>query len=360
MADPGSTSMFYSSRPTISLDGENKPDLSEGLLSLMVEETTAGLYRCEATFGNWGRADGGVGFLFFDRGLLDFGIEFSVTMGEGEAASQVFGGRISALEGHFPMSTPPEIAILAEDRFQDLRMTRRTRSFDDVSDEDVINDIANQHSLRTDIDLDGPTYRVLSQVNQSDLAFLRDRARAIDAEVWIENDTLFAHARSRRNLGDVSATYGQGLREFSVLADLANQRTSLTVSGWDTTIKEGIEFEAGESTLGNELNGFSSGASELQTAFGQRAERIVHLTPASTQEAQILAEAQYRMMARRFVTGHGVSDGDGRIKVGTTLDITGVGAIFSGEYYVTEVRHTFDSQNGYRTSFRVERPGIGS
>ena len=78
--------------------------------------------------------------------------------------------------------------MLLEDRFQDMRMTQRTRTFEDVSDSDVMNRIAQrlwlagQHRRRT-----GPTYKVLAQVNQSDLAFLRDRARSIDAEIWMDD-----------------------------------------------------------------------------------------------------------------------------------------------------------------------------
>jgi len=65
-------------------------------------------------------------------------------------------------------------------------MTRRTRSFADASDADVMRTVAQDHSLTPDIDVSGPTHKVLTQVNQSDLAFLRERARAVDAEVWVE------------------------------------------------------------------------------------------------------------------------------------------------------------------------------
>src|SRR5258705_8493580 len=41
----------------------------------------------------------------------------------------LFEGRIMALEGQFPEGRQPQLVVLAEDRFQDLRMTRRTRTF---------------------------------------------------------------------------------------------------------------------------------------------------------------------------------------------------------------------------------------
>ena len=358
MGDIGTTSGFYSARPSIRLDGQAEPRLSDGLLSLLIEETTAGLYRCEASFGNWGNHGGGVGFLYFDRAVLDFGKPFAVKAGDGEAAATLFEGRILGIEARFPQGRSPEIAVLAEDRFQDLRMNRRTRTFEDVSDRDVFEQIASEHSLQAEVDVDGPTHRVLAQVNQSDLAFLRSRARVIDAEVWVEASTLHAQARGRRDAGRLTLTYRQGLYEFSALADLAEQRTSLTVSGWDVETKEGIAHEAAEPAIRSELNGFQSGAAVLEAAFGPRTERIVHLTPVNDDEARVAAEAQFRTMARRFVTGRGLAEGDGRLRVGASVELLGVGALFEGRYTVTEVRHTFDGAEGFRTTFAVERPGI--
>ena len=36
----------------------------------------------------------------------------------------------------------------------------------------------------------GPTYKTLAQVNQSDLAFMRERARSIDAELWMDGSKI--------------------------------------------------------------------------------------------------------------------------------------------------------------------------
>ena len=360
MGNLGTTPAFYTARPAVQVDGQDAPDLSDGLLTLLVEETTAGLYRCEATFGNWGTGNGDVDFLYFDRRLLDFGKPFGVTAGAGEGAREIFNGRIMALEAHYPQTRPPEIVVLAEDRFQDLRMTRRTRTFEDLSDQEVIEQIAAEYSLRTELDIDGPTHRVLAQVNQSDLAFLRERARAIDAELWLDDETLNVQARSRRDAGTISLTYGQGLIAFSVLADLAEQRTSLAVSGWDVAAKETIEHEADVSTIQSELNGHQGGAAVLERALGPRAERIVHMAPFTGQEAEYLAQANYRRTCRRFVTGRGVAEGDGRIRVGAHVELDGLGTLFNGEYTVTAARHTFNGQDGFRTTFTVERPGIGT
>jgi phage protein D len=263
------------------------------------------------------------------------------------------------MEGRFPHLRPPEILIKAEDRLQDLRMTRRTRTFENISDSDLFQQIASQQGLQADIDVSGPTYKVLAQVNQSDLAFLRERARAVDAEVWVDDTTLSVQSRAKRNANDMTLTYGQGLFEFSAMADLANQATGFSVTGWDVSAKQPLGYTATSSALAGEVNGDLSGSAALQQAIGQRTQQVVHALPYTSQEAQAQAEARYRRWARRFVTGSGIADGDGRIQVGTSLTLQGLGTLFNGKFYVTAVRHLFDPENGYRTWFAVERPGIG-
>lgn len=351
---------FYAPRPVIKVDGQTNQSLGDLLLiSLLIEETTLGLFRCEAHFLNWGVKGDQVDFQFFDLDLVDFGKEFAVEMGQPGATRRIFAGRVMALEAHYPPQRPPEFTVLAEDRFQDLRMERRTRSFENVSDADVIRQIASQHGLTAQVDADGPTYRVLAQVNQSDLAFLRERVAAIDAELWIEDRTLFAKARQRREAGEIALTYGANLLEFSALADLAHQRTSVRVSGWDVSGKQAIDVEAGESVIASELNGGRSGSAVLGRALAARKERVALAVPMAQPEARAMAEARYRQRARRFLRGQGMADGNAQIRVGTTLDLHGLGKLFDGKYYVTLARHTFDLRDGYRTAFEVERSGLG-
>jgi phage protein D len=347
--------IFVSARPTVLLDGREEPALSDGLRGLAVVEDTAGLYRCEATFGNWGNAGSDVDYLYFDRRTLDFGKAFAVRLRD----ETLFDGRITALEAHYHDRGPRNLNVLAEDRFQDLRMTRRTRTFADVTDADVFSRVANDHGLTPRVDVTGPTHKVLSQTNQSDLAFLRERARAVDAEIWMEGSTLHARTRAGRDAGTKRLTYGAELFEFSVLADLAHQRTSVFVNGWDVGAKRALQFEATDSVLGGEMNGDLSGASILRTAFGPRKEALAHTVPLTEQEAQAEAESFFRRTARRFVVGRGACTASAALRVGGHVELAGLGPLFNGKYYLSEVRHTFDFARGVRTAFTCERPGLG-
>jgi phage protein D len=345
-------------RPRIAIRGQDNPSLAEGLLALRLHESVDGQAACEAAFGNWGAKDNRTTFLYFDRAVLDFGKEITITIGpDGDV---LFRGRISGLEAGFPEGGGPRLTVLAEDRHADLRMTRRTRSFADVSDADVFTKIASEHGLSADVQLTGPTYRILTQLNQSDLAFLRDRARAVDAELWMEGNTLMARTRTGRAAATpLRMGYGNELREFTVLADLAGQRSSVTVSGWDVAAKQALAETAEEAAVSGELAGGLSAAQILAMAFGKCDEHVVHSVPLTGAEAKARADTAYKRIARRFLTARGVAETSGALRVGAKVTIDHLGDLFSGTYYVSEVTHRFDDEQGLRTEFLAERAGLG-
>jgi phage protein D len=344
-----------SPRPTFSVGGQDRAALPGGLLALRIEEHVDGLYHCEATFGNWGATGGSTGFLYFDQKVLDFGKDFDVSF----AGKKLFSGRVSGLEAEFAEASPPTITVLAEDRFQDLRMTRRTRTWENTTDKDVATQIAGDHGLTPDLDLQGPQHKVLAQVNQSDLAFLRDRARALGAELWIDGTTLSVKPRASRGGAPLSLGLGSSIRHLTVGADLADQRTGVDVTGWDVAAKDALDESAGDQALGSELKGGKSGATILRSTLGDRKEAVVRTVPLSGAEARARAESIFRRRARRFLTGWGVAEPNADLAVGVAVRIDALGPLFSGEFYVSHVRHVFDSNRGLRTEFAIERPGLG-
>ena len=314
-----------------------------------------GLSNCEAEFGNWGPRGDASDFLFFDRSLLDFGKELKVKIG----TTALFTGKITALEARFPQGNSPSLVVLAEDRFQDLRMTRRTRTFADLSDADVFSRIAGDHGLTPSVGVNGPTHTVLAQVNQSDLAFMRERARTLDAELWIDDTALNVQPRSSRGGTPVRLTYGKELRELRVVADLAGQTTSLEVTGWDVAGKQALTEQVDDSVVGNELGGGESGPSILRSAFGDRKDAFANAVPQTSAEAHARAEALLKRRARRFLVGHGTAETSAELQVGATVTLAGIGPLFEGDFYLAATEHVFDGALGLRSELELERPGLG-
>ena len=68
-----------------------------------------------------------------------------------------------------------------------------------------------------------------------------------------------------------------------------------------------------------------------------------------------MAEAFFKASARRFVVGRGVAETDSRLRVGSYVDLQGLGPLFSGKYYLSEVRHRFD---GAQACVRNSPPNV--
>lgn len=347
-------SVTDAARPALAIEGRLDKVLAGRLIELLVHEDVHGLCRCEAVFNNWGDTGSAAGHLYFDRQVLDFGKRLEVRLGSDTS----FDGRIFALQADFPGRGRSRLRVLAEDALQDLRMTRRSRSFADVSDADVFRQVARDHGLTARVDeLAGPTHKILAQLNQSDLAFLRERARALGAEVRVRGTTLEAGPRLVRSTPVLTLTQDIGLQAFRVTADLADQATAVVVSGWDVSAKQAINEVGDDSALAGELGNDESAAAILKTAFSERRQTCAHAVPLSAGEARAQARGQFAQRARRFIVGQGTADADPRLRVGASVKLQGLGPLFSGMYFVAETRLRFDHR-GLRVDFTAERAGL--
>ncbi len=186
--------------PVFTINGELVGNLARDCVRLEVTEGSEGLRTLQAHFLGVGPGTTGPpsAMLYLDGSTVDFGKSIHVSLGPPAAQRIVFEGTISGIEAVFGDSEPPRVVVYAEDALMRLRMTRRMRSYKDVTDAEVAAQIAGEHGLQTEVAADGPRYKILQQVNQSDLAFLRERARLLQAEVWCTGRILHFTSRPRR------------------------------------------------------------------------------------------------------------------------------------------------------------------
>jgi uncharacterized protein len=350
-----------SAAPSIRRDGQPASAMSASLVAASVAASVEGLTRCELTLGNWGQRRGALtpGYLWFDPDVLDLGDHLEVTLGTGDRRAQVFSGVVTGLQARYPASSPPEVVVVAHDRFVDLLMTRRTRTFEHVTDAEAMAAVASDHGLTVDVAPSGPVHRTVVQGNSSDLAFLRARARFLDADLWLSGTTIEVRARSAREPLTTTWSSGNGLVSFEVGADLTGQRSAVHVSGYDRQTKETLDARADQTAIADELDGGRSGPERVTEVFGDRVERVVHLVPDAAATAQALADERLRSTARRFVTASAVIEGDARARPGRRASFTGLGPRFGGDYGIVGVRHAFDVSHGFRSTLDLERVGLG-
>jgi len=310
---------LFNTRPTIQIDGQDQPALSQGLLRLACVENISGTGECEAIFDNWGVVGTGIGYLYFDRRLLDHGKALQVKSGP----RTVFDGVIVGVEAQFPEGQPPAIKVLAAALPATLRSMPRTRTFNNLTDAALFTQIATEHGLTPDIQLSGPAHVTLEQTTQSDLAFLYERARQINAEVWLEGSTLHARAHTDPNRTQRQLVYGGNLSELVVADELTASQAMLSPQ-----VRAVLD----------QLSAVTGGISRL-IASGFRTG-----LPAPDVSG-----------SERVVSGHGRALEVNVVKVGTFVTLQNIGPLFNGDYFTTEVKVLFDSAAGLRAEFDIRR-----
>lgn len=354
-----SQSAIYSARPTLRIAGQPDERASAQLSEMRMQESEGGLSTLELRLTNWVATEDGGAELAFDAGsALTLGAELGVYTGDEAGPREIFKGKVSALEMICVYGKPPELVVLAEDALTLARRGRRSKVYDGMSPADVVRAIAGELGLTPTITgLDGPV-GTWAQLDETDLGFLRRLLARFDADLQAVADTLQVSPRQDVSRGSIElALYGQ-LASVRVIADLAEQATAVTAAGWNAADGAAVKGEASRLVAA----GPGSGRNGLEWAaevFGTRSEHLATPAVFGSDEARAVAEAALDRRSRRFVRAEGTAEGNAKLRVGSTVALSGISAQFDNSYYVVRACHRFDLQQGYRTEFSAECAFLG-
>ncbi|MBK5224426.1 MAG: phage late control D family protein [Acidimicrobiia bacterium] len=353
---------YASHGPVISIDSRTEGALARDLLRLDIEEGTMGLRTLVAHLHAVGPdSDGSTEQLsYLDGQVVDIGRTIAVALGPPGGERQLFTGTISAIEVSFTEGGAPFVSVFAEDALMRLRLRQRTATYTDMSDADIVAEIAADHGLGSACDAEGPTYPMVQQWEQSDLGFIRDRASRLNAEVWVDSDDVVHFAdREQRTAADLLLVQGNELISVQARVDIAHQRSDIERRGWDDLAVAAIAESAGGDVVAAEVSGGRIGPDVVAEVFAESARSCGRHDVLSTAAAQAYATADMRRRARQFVTVDGVTAGTPDLVPGARLDLRRVGRPFEGDgYRVSHAHHSYDLVVGHRTRFRAERPAM--
>jgi phage protein D len=359
MADIANTA---NAGPTVFVDGQQRPAIDRAIVAMRMREAVGGLSSLELKILDTSPADGGRGFTFANETLLKLGSAIKVCSGRKGKPQEIFDGVATALEIETGPDANPTFTVLAEDKLQRARKTRRSRVFENMNPAELVRRIASDHGLDAQVrdGLDRPT-TTWAQVNESDLAFIRRVLDRFDADFHVTRGVMQAGPRAREPREPregIELSLREGLVWARVTADLADQTGRVRLSSWnpaDGTRVDGIatsgEFGPGSGRTGPAL---------LAQAFGgEFAEHVGHQGPMRQDEADAVARALFSQRARRFMRVDATAQGDGRLRVGAWIKLDGVNPLFAGSFVVTETCHRFDLTHGYMTDLIAEGAYLG-
>lgn len=262
-------------------------------------------------------------------------------------------GEITAIETHFTNSSQAPILVRGYDISHRLHRGKYNRSFQDISDSDLVKKLAEEVGINLgQINHNTQRYPYLFQQNQTNMAFLRQRAARIGFELYVQDGKLnFCQPQAG---SQVELTWMQNLTSFRVRVTTAEQVNSVEVRGWDYNQKQPIVARASNQDRVITDTNIGNGRDRSQVFDRQNhpSKMIVVDQPVNNnQEANAIAKALFDELEGEFIYADGKAVGNPDIRVGKVVNLSNMGE-YDGKYYITETRHLF-YQGEYQTEFSV-------
>lgn len=267
----------------------------------------------------------------------------------------VFDGEIVELESDFG-SNAHHLIVRAFDRLHRLGRGRHVRTFQDVKDSDLVQQLARDAKLETDASETRRVHAHLFQNNQTNLEFLRMRARDLGYLLYVRGRKLVFKPpadHSRDGEKPIELEWGKGLAEFRPRLTTIGQASNIVVRGWDPDRQREIVAETGDGKGARDIGHKKRGGETAKDAFNLDTTYLAaHQPVRSQQEAGHLAQALADRQAERFIEAEGACGGNPDLIAGSSVKLKGLGKRFSGTYFVTAAMHSYSAQ-GYATRFSI-------
>jgi Bacteriophage probable baseplate hub protein len=209
----------------------------------------------------------------------------------------------------------------------------------------------------------------LAQNNQYDIDFLLALARRIGYVVFVKEEErkknrvvkprrLYfgpSDAKHPDSPKTFELKWGISLMDFKPTLTTANQIKSVTVHGWNRSTKQPI---TGRASLDDPKSKLNRDLYKHLENCDAREERVVDEPVFTQDEADERAMGILLERSKDLVKASGTCVGLPELRAGQRVKIAGLGARFSGEYFITDTTHTINDA-GYVTKFngRREEPG---
>ena len=284
-----------------------------------------------------------------DHASLAVGTELEVLLGPENDRKRIGIGEIVALELEQRAGTS-RVVVQAFDRSHRLHRGRHVRTFQEMSDGDVVSRIASDAGLQTDIGGADAQHAYLIQDNQTDYAFLAERALLTGLELSVDDETI----RFKKPAADgtpVELAWDSGLLSFSVRVTAADQVSEVEVRGWDPGQKQAITSTMSNTDVAPRI-GVDAGQIR-SSAFGQATALVTDRPVRDSAEADALGQAALDHLTSAIVRADGVAHGNPELRAGAQVKVSGLGQRLSGTYDVTSTVHSVVPGVGYETRFVV-------
>ena len=356
------TGVHYRALPTLAIDGKQAPpSLMEDILQVMVEESLhlPGMFTLVIQNDYFPGRNQDERWRY--QNLLQIGkpvkIGFTSSTTESKDYNQskknyVIEGEITGIETLFSEKSQAPVIVRGYDVGHRLHRGLYNRSFQNMTDSDIVKKIIQEVGIKAGtIDASGVAHDYAFQENQTNMEFLRQRADRIGFELFLQDGKL-NFRKPKADSKKLTLAWLTDLRSFRVRVTSAEQVKEVEVRAWDYKEKRAvISTKKQEQVITKTQSGKGSDTSNKFNGKPPKPKMILNWTCFNPKEADTKAQALCDELGSQFIYADAKAEGNTDIRPGRIVTLEKMGQ-HSGEYYVTDTRHSYD-ERVYTTEFSV-------
>lgn len=234
------------------------------------------------------------------------------------------------------------LIVEAKDEAVRLTLGRKSKTFHDMTDSEVFEQILSDNQLDHQVDPTDYVHKKLVQHDASNWDFIVSRAQARGRICFVSDGKVHIAAPSIDSEPIQKITYGATMLEFDAEMDARSQFQKISTHAWDESKQERISIEKDLENLSLHGN-FSN--SDLAAVFGIESFELGNggKIPDELLEDWSEATMLYQSLAR--VRGSVKFQGIPHVLPNTCIELEGVGDRFSGKAWVSGVMHQIHEGN---------------
>lgn len=237
--------------------------------------------------------------------------------------------------------------LIVECRHKAVKLTagRKKAYFLDKTDSDIISSLLGDAGVSADVESTSVTYKQQVQFCCTDWDYLLTRAEANGRLVFTNDDKVAVKKPKFGGSPVCTLLFGATILEFDAEMDARDQFKGVKGVTWDPAQQSLVEKDAADPGVSGPGNVTSD---DLAKVVGLDNLPLSHVAIIE-EEVQAWADAEWLKSRMDKITGRIKCEGIAKVNPGDTVKLSGVGKRFSGDVFVTGVRHDLDQVQGWKT-----------
>ena len=317
-------------------DGATELEESKLIMSVTTSCEFQKLASAEIVFNDGGKSDDD--FTIGQSESLSVGKELEVSVGGSEKQETVFKGVVVKNAMHLSKGSTELVVTLKHIAYK-MTLERKIRSFEDVTDSEIINEICSEYGISADVEDTNVTHERMVQYNCTDWDFINMRAEANGLLLFTSNDGIVAKVPVLDDDPVLTLTNDFNINEVNLEMDGRYSFENFVTRAWNYTSQQEEEV----SEKGNQFD-FPQGdadSTKLASLTGNSDANTFFMGSCENSDG-LVAETKAMVMRNNLsrIVGDVNIAGNASLLPSNMVEFEGIGKKFNGKTIVSSVRHT--------------------